>query len=313
MLFFIKKYINSTRIWSTSFLISGSLISLSFFIKNEISLVGNDEIIGLNIYKFFLSFLVLYFINNISNLVNTYYDFINELDKKETSGDKTLFQEDSIIRITLDDIEFFIKVTYLCILISSIALLVYCNLMLDEIIYHVIPIIMTTSFISHFYTAPPISFKYRALGEISASFNYFSIVPFPIYFQSLQLFKDSFNEIFHYSMILTISCCSIIFSNNIRDLKIDKLSNIITIPIIIGENLSFSIYFIIYFLIYLYLFILSIIYNNIYLNLPTLATITILLNIFKDTRNGDYKNWDLKTAKLSFILCVSLSVGILCK
>ncbi|KAM9969354.1 hypothetical protein ACTFIR_001186 [Dictyostelium discoideum] len=239
--YFIYKYINSTRIWSTSFLISGSLISLSFFIKNEVNL-GN----GFNIFRFCLSFLVLYFSNNISNLVNTYYDFINGLDKKETSADKTLFQNS--IKITLNDIEFFIKITYLGVLISLITLLVNCNLQFNEIIYHVLPIIITISFISYFYTAPPISFKYRALGEISASFNYFSIVPFPIYFQNIQLFKDYFNEIFNYSMILTISCCTIIFSNNIRDLKIDKMSNIITIPIIIGENLSYSIYFSIYFL-----------------------------------------------------------------
>ncbi|KAM9996333.1 hypothetical protein ACTFIY_002522 [Dictyostelium cf. discoideum] len=304
--FFINKYINSTRIWSTSFLISGSLISLSFLIKNEVNL-GN----GFNIFRFCLSFLVLYFLNNISNLVNTYYDFINGLDKKETSADKTLFQNS--IKITLNDIEFFIKITYLGVLISWITLIVYCDLQFNEIIYHVLPITITISFISHFYTAPPISFKYRALGEISASFNYFSIVPFPIYFQNIQLFKDYFNEIFNYSMILTISCCTIIFSNNIRDLKIDKISNIITIPIIIGENLSYSIYFLFYFLIYFYLFILSIIYNNIYLNLPTIITITTLYNIFKDTKNGYYKHWDLKTAKLSFILCVSLSIGIFCK
>ncbi|EEU04071.1 UbiA prenyltransferase family protein [Dictyostelium discoideum AX4] len=304
--YFIYKYINSTRIWSTSFLISGSLISLSFFIKNEVNL-GN----GFNIFRFCLSFLVLYFLNNISNLVNTYYDFINGLDKKETSADRTLFQNS--IKITLNDIEFFIKITYLGVLISLITLLVNCNLQFNETIYHVLPITITISFISHFYTAPPISFKYRALGEISASFNLFSIVPFPIYFQNIQLFKDYFNEIFNYSMILTISCCTIIFSNNIRDLKNDKISNIITIPIIIGENLSYSIYFSIYFLIYFYLFILSIIYNNIYLNLPTIITITSLYNIFKDTKNGNYKHWDLKTAKLSFILCVSLSIGIFCK
>ncbi|KAK5578493.1 hypothetical protein RB653_008164 [Dictyostelium firmibasis] len=245
VLLFLIKYIKSTRIWSTSFLISGSLIgSISIITKKNEENGGGIN--SLNIYSLFLSFLVLYFINNISNLVNTYYDYKNGLDKKETSGDKTLFQDS--IKITPNDIVFFIKVTYICIIISLIILLVYCNFGFNEIVSHVIPTIVVTSFISHFYTAPPISFKYRALGEISASFNYFTIVPFIVYFQSIQVFKEYFIEIFNYSMILTLSCCSIIYSNNIRDLKIDKFSNIITIPIIIGENLSYSIYFLIYFL-----------------------------------------------------------------
>ncbi|EGC35103.1 hypothetical protein DICPUDRAFT_152580 [Dictyostelium purpureum] len=221
MLLFFRNYLNSTRVWTLNFVFAGNIINISLLYKNGIEID----------YRIFLcTLLIQILVNNISNLVNSYYDFIKGLDNEETSGDRTMFK----YSLSLNQIYLFTKLTFaLTILITIYLNYLISNNNLKSVI--VLSIIVLNTFLAFFYTAPPFEFKYNFLGELSASIGYFFIGSFSYYCQT----NNGLNDLFHYSMIFTLGSLSIIYSNNVRDIKVDKMANIKTIPIFLGEKISY--------------------------------------------------------------------------
>jgi len=249
-------------------------------------------------------FVVVFFIQNLlvflSNLVNTYYDFINQVDKAETSADRTLFD----YQITLKDVHTFIYFT-LALIVLNLSLL-YPTM--DPFIFYtkMVPLVLFSIIISYSYTAPPLVFKYKAMGEVSIILGISCLLPLNFLAQNHYISWKSI----HFSMIYSLGVELILHANNHRDLEKDKQSGITTLAILMGPTLSYLFYFSIYAIMFLYCYCLSIFYDNVYLNIPLISIPDIFI-IYYQTRNKNFYRFDQKSSKMLLEIVLLLSIGVL--
>ncbi|MBN2033204.1 MAG: 1,4-dihydroxy-2-naphthoate octaprenyltransferase [Deltaproteobacteria bacterium] len=84
-----------------------------------------------------------------------------------------------------------------------------------------------------FYTAGPIRFKYRALGDLAVFFSFGPAMVLGAYY--VQAHRFSWVPVL-YSLPIGILVDAILHGNNVRDIADDKTVNIKTVPILIGES-----------------------------------------------------------------------------
>ncbi len=91
-----------------------------------------------------------------------------------------------------------------------------------------------------FYTADPIAFKYRALGDLAVFVSFGPAMVLGAYF--VQAHRFSWTPVL-YALPIALLVDAILHSNNLRDIENDSMVKIRTVPIIIGENASKLIYY----------------------------------------------------------------------
>eukprot|EP01132_Coremiostelium_polycephalum_P000783 gene783-974_t len=177
----------------------------------------------------FLSISILVF---ISNLVNSYFDFINKIDDSSHSKDRTMFD----YGLTKSELLNFIRFSFVAYIVSFY--LLYLNLpeeLRHQVFYwNLVPYFSMATFIALSYTCPPFQFKYHGLGEMCALFGYGSIMPLFYYTQTFELNW----KIFGFSIPYILACISFIHANNLRDLEVDKKIKIKTLAMILGKTNS---------------------------------------------------------------------------
>lgn len=91
-----------------------------------------------------------------------------------------------------------------------------------------------------FYTAGPIQFKYRALGDVAVFVSFGPAMVLGAYF--VQAHRFSWLPVL-YSIPVGLLVDAILHSNNLRDIASDKAVGIKTVPILIGENRAKAMYY----------------------------------------------------------------------
>jgi 1,4-dihydroxy-2-naphthoate octaprenyltransferase len=91
-----------------------------------------------------------------------------------------------------------------------------------------------------FYTAGPVEFKYRALGDIAVFLSFGPAMVLGAYY--VQAHRFSWVPVL-YALPVGLLVDAVLHSNNLRDIASDKVVNIKTIPILIGEKGAKSMYY----------------------------------------------------------------------
>jgi len=89
------------------------------------------------------------------------------------------------------------------------------------------------------YSAPPVSYKYVALGELSVFLMWGPLMVEGIYFVQRQAFSL---QALWISIPFGVIVALVLLANNLRDISHDKRQNIRTIPIILGPRKGFHLY-----------------------------------------------------------------------
>jgi len=218
-------------------------------------------------FNFILCVLITITAHCFANITNTYFDFVNKVDKKQ-SDDRGLIDKHIDIPI--------IKNVIIGLLLFLLFLLVV-SLMITptEIILKLLIIVLPCMFITLFYTSNIFSLKYYGYGL--PEFSLFILFG-PMIMQGVSvLLTGYFNrDVFILSLPLGFLTVNILHSNNQRDIDNDILSNIKSLAYQLGNN-SYNFYKFNFVMSYLIPIIFCLASNNIWLN--DYRIFTILLNL----------------------------------
>jgi 1,4-dihydroxy-2-naphthoate polyprenyltransferase len=91
-----------------------------------------------------------------------------------------------------------------------------------------------------FYTAGPVEFKYRALGDVAVFLSFGPAMVLGAYY--VQAHRFSWLPVL-YALPVGLLVDAILHSNNLRDIANDRAVNIKTVPILIGESRAKTMYY----------------------------------------------------------------------
>jgi 1,4-dihydroxy-2-naphthoate octaprenyltransferase len=91
-----------------------------------------------------------------------------------------------------------------------------------------------------FYTAGPVEFKYRALGDMAVFLSFGPAMVLGAYY--VQAHRFSWLPVL-YALPVGLLVDAILHSNNLRDIANDRAVNIKTVPILIGEGRAKTMYY----------------------------------------------------------------------
>ena len=167
-----------------------------------------------------------------ANLSNTYFDFQNGVDTKETkSGDKALVDARHITATGTLIFSLF------CYVLGFFAVLPALIEHADDT--HLRWIFLLGILLAFFYTANPFALKYMALGDITI---YVCFGPLLMQGTCIMMTGSMNPLLYLYSIPVGLLTEAILHANNARDIKSDTKAGAITLASLIGLKLSFYLY-----------------------------------------------------------------------
>ncbi|MBT8358230.1 MAG: 1,4-dihydroxy-2-naphthoate octaprenyltransferase [Desulfobacterales bacterium] len=163
------------------------------------------------------------------------------------------------------------------------------------------------TFASLTYTAPPLKYKYSALGEISVFLMWGPLMVAGSFFVQRQEF--SLNA-FWISLPFGVLVALVLLANNIRDITHDNNKNILTLAIVLGQRKSILLYGTLVVLAYLGIILMSI-FGPLYLwSLIVLASLPLALRLLKQMKAHVPDDADARTAQLDTAFGVLLVISL---
>lgn len=228
-----------------------------------------------------------------SNLINTFYDFKNGVDKEDAD-------DVGIVKNLIPELQAKRLAISLILLSSLIGLGMVLYLQIPEFLLIALPGVM----LSWFYTAG-FSYKYKAMGEIGIFLAFGPLITVGTTY--LQIHQFSWDALW-VSIPLGLLIVNILLANNIRDTKSDAESNIKTLTHILGERGSK----ILYFAILLFAYLIAIYYTNSMSSLLFLLSIPVAIKLIQVANKSEYSVLVRSTAQfvtafgLNFILVLGI-------
>lgn len=249
-----------------------------------------------NISLFFVTVVSVMSIHAAGNLVNTYYDYMKGVDTK-SSDDRTLV--DNVLKpeqvVTLASYLYALGIV--CVLILMIFSKAHGTQL--AIVY------FGGFFVSFSYTGG-LGLKYHALGDVV-----FIVVFGP--FVVLVSFMIQIGTFSLLPLVISIPLAflseAVFHSNNTRDMEADKKTNIRTLAILVGKEISYFLYALFVFTPYI-IFIAWGVNYSLPLMLPIL-TLPSALQLERQFRAGKLYENPADTARLSLLAGVLFTVGCL--
>jgi 1,4-dihydroxy-2-naphthoate polyprenyltransferase len=188
-----------------------------------------------NYLNFFITLIGAVAIHVTTNLVNDIYDFKKGLDKedKETGIPHGGSQVLSMGLVSKK----FMKVVGIISTLIAIATGVYLYTQAGNWIIYLSAFGLLSAI---YYTASPIALKYKALGDVQVFLSFGTGMTLGAYI--VQTHEFSWVPVI-LSIPFGLLIDAILHSNNIRDLNFDGKFGVKTLPILIGERLSFYFYY----------------------------------------------------------------------
>ncbi|MGC8867046.1 MAG: prenyltransferase [Elusimicrobiales bacterium] len=240
-----------------------------------------------NFYDFLVIFVAGLLIHTSGNLINTYYDFVNGIDKDDADDIgivKNLVKPSTVI-----------KLAWLLLAIGCVLgiYLVFKYSLYSFLIIGVVGVALTVA-----YTANPFSLKYKAIGELVIFLCFGPL----IVSGSVMIFAKRFiMESVIYSLPTAFLIVNLLLSNNIRDYSSDKKSGIKTIVDVFGIKKSEILYILLHILSYVVaLWILKLSYAT----FAFFICIPLSIRIFTLLKRQEYSALNRESAK--FILFFGL-------
>jgi 1,4-dihydroxy-2-naphthoate octaprenyltransferase len=190
-----------------------------------------------------------------SNLANTYYDYVNEIDTRALIEERIYVDHSQTFDnhpdptliakfLSLKQVKAMAIAAYAIGASVTIAmLLLETNFNLTTPIHSAIPtalfIYTVGCLLGYYYTANPFSFKYQGLGEIVV---FLCFGPFLTQYVSLMLIQRVPQVLYFYTLPSTLITIALLHANNARDIRTDREAGILTIAGGLGQQRAFQLY-----------------------------------------------------------------------
>jgi 1,4-dihydroxy-2-naphthoate octaprenyltransferase len=163
------------------------------------------------------------------------------------------------------------------------------------------------AFASLTYTAPPLKYKYSALGEISVFLMWGPLMVAGAFFVQRQEF--SINA-FWISLPFGVLVALVLLANNIRDIKHDHDKGILTLAIVLGQQKGILLYATLVVVAYLGIIWMSIFGPLNLWSLLVLASLPLALRLLKQMKERVPADADARTAQLDTAFGVLLVISL---
>lgn len=218
----IRKYVIATRPWSfTMSIISVSVGALLAAEKGPVSWPW-----------FAVTVIGIVFFHAAANVINDYFDTLYKIDESDSPTAK--YRSQPIISGLLTMRELYWQFVVLFGVTGIIGLITaYCRTC------HVLWIGAIGLATSIFYTAGPVKFKYRALGEFAVFMMWGPLMiegAYAVQRNALSL------KAFYISIPFGTLVALVIFANNMRDIAYDSRHNVKTLSILLGSEKSYVLF-----------------------------------------------------------------------
>lgn len=235
-----------------------------------------------------------------TNLINDYYDVKTGVDTIEASTAQ--YRPHPLVEGKLDAEQ--VRIAAYILYMASILIGIYLAFTRG---WELLWIGMIGAFASLTYTAPPLKYKYSALGEISVFLMWGPLMVAGSYFVQHQVLNPN---AFWISLPFGILVALVLLANNIRDITHDSDKGILTLAIVLGRNKSLLLYGVLVVAAYLGIVLMSLIgplhvWSLIVLLSVPLAVRLLLLMMKQVPVDADARTAQLDTA-FGLLLVISL-------
>ncbi|MGZ6274903.1 MAG: UbiA family prenyltransferase [Syntrophales bacterium] len=219
---YMRKYFIATRPWSFTM----SLISVSV---GTLLAAGEGSVSWL---WFAITAIGITLFHAAANLINDYFDTLYDIDQDDSPTAK--YRPQPIIsgmltpRQTITEASLFLVLT---VTIGITAAVVRS--------WHILWIGLIGLFTSIYYTAGPVKFKYRALGEFAVFMMWGPLMiegAYAVQRQALSM------KALYISVPFGVLVALVLFANNMRDIAYDSRHNVKTVSIMLGSRNSFILF-----------------------------------------------------------------------
>jgi 1,4-dihydroxy-2-naphthoate octaprenyltransferase len=158
------------------------------------------------------------------------------------------------------------------------------------------------------YTAPPLKYKYSALGEISVFLMWGPLMVSGAYYVQRQAF--SMNALW-ISIPFGALVALVLLANNIRDIQHDRDKGILTLAILLGQEKGLKLYRWLIILAYLAVLLMSV-FGPLYVwSLIVLLSLPLALRLLRQMLNQVPADADARTAKLDTAFGILLVLSLI--
>jgi 1,4-dihydroxy-2-naphthoate octaprenyltransferase len=235
-----------------------------------------------------------------TNLINDYYDVKSGVDTQEVATAQ--YRPHPLVEGKLKT-EHVGLAAYLLYGLSTIIGILLAAIRGWELLW----IGFLGAFASLTYTAPPLKYKYSALGEISVFLMWGPLMVAGSYFVQRQSFSI---DAFWISLPFGVLVALVLLANNIRDINHDRDRGILTLAIILGQRKGLLLYGALVILAYLGLILMSII-GPLYLwSLIVLLSMPLALRLLRQMLKKIPADADARTAQLDTAFGVLLVISL---
>lgn len=224
----------------------------------------------------------------LTNLLNTYFDFINNIDGP-TSDDRTLVNKVLAPEEVLHS-------SGVALLISSVSFALIV-LLTPVPTWHILPLFVAGISAGVLYTAG-FQLKYRALGDATVFFACGMVSVLFVYL-SQGGHLSSIPSILFYSLPLGLNVTGALHCNNTRDLEVDSQKGLSTVAILLGRRGSYLYFLLLIFSSFL-LFVQMAIFQSVWFLLPVLS-IWSAVDCERNYYKGSFENLVQKVAQLNLL------------
>ena len=218
----IKKYVIATRPWSFTM----SLISVTV----GTLLAAEEGPIGWT--WFAVTALGITLFHAAANVINDYYDTLYKIDQPDSPTAK--YRPQPILSGMLTPRQLLWEAVILFALTFTIGL---TTAFIRS--YHVLWIGIIGLLTSIYYTAGPVKFKYRALGEFAVFMMWGPLMVEGAYAVQRQALSV---KALYISIPFGILVALVLFANNMRDIDYDSRQNVKTLSIVLGSHRSYILF-----------------------------------------------------------------------
>ena len=218
----IKKYTIATRPWSFTM----SVISVSV----GTLLAAEDGPISWGWYA--VTVIGITLLHAAANLINDYFDTLYDIDQQDSPTAK--YRPQPILSGMLTPRQLLAEAFVLLALTTAIGMTAAAVRS-----WHVLWIGIIGLLTSIFYTAGPVKFKYRALGEVAVFMMWGPLMiegAFSVQRQALSM------KALYISIPFGVLVALVLFANNMRDIDYDARHNVKTLSIILGSHKSYTLF-----------------------------------------------------------------------
>lgn len=219
---YMKKYFIATRPWSFTM----SLISVSV---GTLLAAGEGSVSWL---WFAITAIGITLFHAAANLINDYFDTLYDIDQDDSPTAK--YRPQPIISGMLTPRQTIVEASVFLVLTVAIG-------MTAAVVrsWHILWIGLIGLFTSIYYTAGPVKFKYRALGEFAVFMMWGPLMiegAYAVQRQALSM------KALYISVPFGVLVALVLFANNMRDIAYDSRHNVKTVSIMLGSRNSFILF-----------------------------------------------------------------------